>query len=220
MKRADLAVGMDVFTSRARDWQQYGGGSRFRIVDAGKWDEGYRPTFSRVERVEFESGPYMVDCRVSRVTTGAAGGVLAIQLDPKTGAEITDLLTVLPPARIKATWEEGQAAIAAARDRRNESERAAEVEREKARAEADDLTTRLAAAGITLTPEQAVTLAADLRTAAGSPTATVTVTAEQRARAITAMHHADCSAPGCTATSAYEGHLDAALTALGIEVTS
>ncbi|QZN86936.1 hypothetical protein [Cellulomonas sp. C5510] len=47
-----------------------------------------------------------------------------------------------------------------------------------------------------------------------------TVTAEQRARAIDALHRLECTDPECKATFDAERRVDAALAALGIGVTS
>lgn len=148
MKRADITVGMDVLVSRSRDWEHGWQISRYRIVDTGLWKDRRGKLSWRTDWRQFGDTPYRVADWAYQASSPSGTGVLAIELDPKTGDEKRAQLSLLLPAQIKATWAEGQAIVAARKAKATERARVIEDDRQAAEAERTDLVARLATAGI------------------------------------------------------------------------
>jgi hypothetical protein len=146
MKRADIKVGMEVLVSRSREWEQWSDGKRYRIVDAGRFDD-WSMGYARANLIEIVVGEatYRIGDRIRADAKGR--GVLGVLLDAKTGEPSTNILALLSTTEIKASWAEAQVEIKRVDDARNVARAKVVQDRDAACAEAAELNLLLAAAG-------------------------------------------------------------------------
>lgn len=152
MKRQDMKVGQDYLIDPSPNWETRGyRADRYRILSTDQWNTPFR-RLADDETVATMCG-VTVTLHAVRGSGGrySSAGVLAVAVDKDSGKPLTPkgharpVAVVVRSQEVRATWDEGVAAIKATRERKEADERAARDKKAIAAARCDGQRARLAA---------------------------------------------------------------------------